>query len=84
MIDHAELLNRAGKAVALLRKRGCAILGIRIEHSMPLIEIDRAPVDGPAMIRAVRGSSGRTPRQVYVCEIAGCRIEAPARARGAA
>jgi hypothetical protein len=84
MIDHAELLTRARSAVAILKKRGCAIIGIRIDGSLPLIEIDRPPMEGPAMIRAVRGSAGRTPRHVYVAEILGCRVEAPARARGVA
>jgi hypothetical protein len=76
------MLREAHRAVRILRERGCTVTRITIDGAMPLIEVDRAPVNGPAMVRAIRGSASRSPRNVYVAELCGCRIETPARQQG--
>jgi hypothetical protein len=76
-----QILDTA-RAVKILRERGCTVTRITIDGSMPLIEVDRAPISGPAMVRAIRGSSSRSPRSVYIAELCGCRIETPARQQG--
>jgi len=83
-LDFVDLSLRQAWAVKALQRKGCLVVATRIEGGAPLIEVDRAPFDGPAMVRVVRGSAGRAPRHVYVTEFMGCTIEAPARARGAA
>jgi hypothetical protein len=82
--DFVDLSLRQAWAVKALQRKGCVIVSARIEGSTPVIEVDRAPLDSPAMVRVVRGSAGRIPRHVYVAEFMGCTVEAPARARGAA
>lgn len=79
MNQHTQLLlARAVRVVAALAEKGCTVTRITIEGALPLIEIDRPPMNGPAMTLAIR-SNGRTPRTVWVAEWRGCRIEAPAR-----
>ena len=77
------LLARANNAVDALDRKGCKVLSVTIDGAMPLISIDRPPVDGPGMVVVIR-SNGQTPRTVLVAEMMGCRVEAPARKRAQA
>lgn len=79
MNQHTQLLlARAVRVVDALNQKGCQVLRVTVDGALPLIEIDRPPVDEPAMVLAIR-SNGYVPRTVWVAEWRGCRIEAPAR-----
>jgi hypothetical protein len=75
-----KLLRTADAVAEALARKGCAVTRIVVDGALPLIEIDRPPVDGPAMVHAIR-SSGGAPRSVWVIDWRGCRIECPTRAR---
>ena len=78
-MTHTQLLlARSVRVVEALTRKGCTVLRVTIDGSMPLIEIDRAPLDGPAMVLAIRNSGGPS-RTVYVTDWQGCRVECPAR-----
>ena len=77
------LLARANNAVGALDHKGCTVLSVTVDGAMPLITVDRPPLDGPAMVVVIR-SSGQSPRTVLVAEMMGCRVEAPARKRAQA
>ena len=84
MNRHMKLmLARANNAVTALGYKGCTVLSVSIDGAMPLITVDRPPVDGPGMVVVIR-SSGQAPRTVLVAEMMGCRVEAPARKRAQA
>jgi hypothetical protein len=78
-IDYVELSLRQAQAVSALQRKGCTIIGAAIQNGMPLIEVDRPPMGGPAMKMVIRNSAGRVSRSVYACELNGCVVEAPAR-----
>jgi hypothetical protein len=73
-----RLLAVAQRVSDKLHTMGCTVTRISVDGAMPLIEIDRPPTGGPAMVLAIR-SHGGTPRTVWVADWQGCRIEAPAR-----
>lgn len=73
-----HLLARTVRVVAALADKGCEVTKITVEGSMPLIVIDQPPIDGPAMVIAIR-SNGYVPRTVWVADWKGCRLECPAR-----
>ena len=79
MEDRIEMARRCAQA---LKARGCTIVKLVIENAQPEIIVDRAPMNGPAMVESTV-SDGRVIRKRLVTWYKGCLVEAPARGTAA-